>query len=102
MTCVLSLQAYDALPPGGAFISLDTIIDDGRCRNVWGLLMSLDMLMEFEQEGSADYTFEVCWVQLCSAASAVALSLDSHSRVQCGNRARSSSNQHGRRTHVQQ
>jgi hypothetical protein len=53
------LQAFDALPAGGAFIALDVIIDDSRRSNVWGLLMSLDMLMEFEAEGAADYTFEV-------------------------------------------
>lgn len=52
-------QAYDALPPGGAFIALDCIIDDARRSNVWGLAMSLDMMMEFETEGAADYTFEV-------------------------------------------
>lgn len=53
------LQAFDALPAGGAFVALDVIIDDSRRCNVWGLLMSLDMLMEFEAEGAADYTFEV-------------------------------------------
>jgi hypothetical protein len=53
------LQAFDALPPGGAFLALDVVIDDGRHSNVWGLLMSLDMMMEFEEEGAADYTFEV-------------------------------------------
>lgn len=53
------LQAFDALPAGGAFVSLDVIIDNSRRSNVWGLLMSLDMLMEFEAEGAGDYTFEV-------------------------------------------
>lgn len=59
MCCGCVLQAFDALPPGGAFIALDVIIDDSRRSNVWGLLMSLDMMMEFEEEGAADYTFEV-------------------------------------------
>lgn len=53
------VQAFDALPSGGAFIALDLIIDNSRRRNVWGMLMSLDMMMEFEDEGAADYTFEV-------------------------------------------
>jgi hypothetical protein len=52
-------QAFAALPPGGAFIALDLIIDDSRRSNVWGLLVSLDMCLEFEGEGAADYTFEV-------------------------------------------
>lgn len=46
--------AYDALPPGGAFIAIEALIDDGRRENVQGLLMSLNMLIEF---GDAfDYT----------------------------------------------
>jgi len=39
--------AYDALPPGGAFISVEALIDDARRENVFGLLMSLNMLIEF-------------------------------------------------------
>lgn len=39
--------AYDALPPGGALVAIENIIDDGRRENVFGLLMSLNMLMEF-------------------------------------------------------
>jgi len=39
--------AYDALPPGGAFMAIENIIDDGRRENVFGLLMSLNMLIEF-------------------------------------------------------
>lgn len=52
-------QAFAALPPGGAFIALDLVIDDARRSNVWGLLMSLDMLMEFDAERAFDYTFKV-------------------------------------------
>lgn len=40
-------SAYDALPPGGAFISVEALIDDARRENVFGLLMSLNMLIEF-------------------------------------------------------
>ena len=39
--------AYDALPPGGALIAIETLIDDARRENLFGLLMSLNMLIEF-------------------------------------------------------
>ena len=39
--------AYDALPEGGVFIAIENIIDDARRENVFGLLMSLNMLIEF-------------------------------------------------------
>ena len=39
--------AYDALPDGGAFIVVENLIDDARRENVFGLLMSLNMLIEF-------------------------------------------------------
>jgi hypothetical protein len=46
--------AYDALPEGGAFIVVEALIDDARRENAFGLLMSLNMLIEF---GDAfDYT----------------------------------------------
>ena len=38
--------AYDALPDGGAFIAVENIIDDARRENVFGLMMSLNMLIE--------------------------------------------------------
>ncbi len=38
--------AYDALPPGGAFVAIDSILDDARRENAFGLLMSLNMLLE--------------------------------------------------------
>ena len=40
-------SAYDALPPGGAFVAIEALIDDARRENVFGLLMSLNMLIEF-------------------------------------------------------
>jgi hypothetical protein len=47
-------KAYDALPQGGAFIAIENLIDDARRENAFGLLMSLNMLIEF---GDAfDYT----------------------------------------------
>jgi cyclopropane fatty-acyl-phospholipid synthase-like methyltransferase len=39
--------AYDALPSGGAFAVVENIIDDARRKNAFGLLMSLNMLVEF-------------------------------------------------------
>jgi len=39
--------AYHALPPGGAFVVVENLIDDARRENVFGLMMSLNMLIEF-------------------------------------------------------
>jgi hypothetical protein len=39
--------AYDALPDGGAFIVVENLIDDARRENVFGFMMSLNMLVEF-------------------------------------------------------
>jgi hypothetical protein len=51
-------KAYDALPPGGALIVYESIIDDDRRENAFGLLMSLNMLIE--TEGGFDYTAADC------------------------------------------
>ena len=48
-------KAYDALPEGGAFVALENVIDDERKQNVFGMMMSLNMLIE---TGTGfDYTF---------------------------------------------
>jgi hypothetical protein len=39
--------AYEALPPNGALVAIEALIDDARRENVFGLLMSLNMLIEF-------------------------------------------------------
>jgi hypothetical protein len=39
-------KAYDALPKGGALIAIENIIDDSRRQNLFGMLMSLNMLIE--------------------------------------------------------
>jgi precorrin-6B methylase 2 len=39
--------AFDALPEGGALVAIENIIDDERRKNVFGLMMSLNMLIEF-------------------------------------------------------
>lgn len=50
----LIAKAYEALPANGAFIVVENLIDDARREQVFGLLMSLNMLIEF---GDAfDYT----------------------------------------------
>jgi predicted O-methyltransferase YrrM len=47
-------KAYRALPAGGALVAIESLIDDERRHNVFGLMMSLNMLIEF---GDAfDYT----------------------------------------------
>jgi len=55
---MLIAKAYDALPDGGAFIAYDAMIDDDRSKNVFGLLMSLNMLIE--TPGGFDYTAGDC------------------------------------------
>ena len=40
--------AYDALPDGGAFVIIEALIDDARRENIFGLMMSLSMLIESE------------------------------------------------------
>ena len=51
-------KAYEAIPPGGAFIAYDAMIDDDRCQNLFGLLVSLNMLIE--TPGGFDYTGADC------------------------------------------
>ena len=51
-------KAHKALPEGGALIVYDTIIDDERRQNAFGLLMSLNMLIE--TRGGFDYTGADC------------------------------------------
>jgi hypothetical protein len=55
---LLIAKAYDALPKGGAFIIFESLIDDERRSNAFGLLMSLNMLIEFP--GGFDYTGADC------------------------------------------
>jgi hypothetical protein len=55
---MLLAKAYAALPPGGAVVVYDSIIDDDRSKNAFGLMMSLNMLIE--TEGGFDYTGADC------------------------------------------
>ena len=54
----LLAKAYDALPAGGALIVYEALIDDERRENTFGLLMSLNMLIE--TPGGFDYTGADC------------------------------------------
>ena len=55
---LLLKRVHDALPQGGALIVYDAIIDDERRENAFGLLMSLNMLIE--TKGGFDYTGADC------------------------------------------
>ncbi len=51
-------KAFEAIPEGGAFIIYEALIDDDRSRNAFGLLMSLNMLIE--TPGGFDFTGADC------------------------------------------
>jgi hypothetical protein len=55
---MLIRKAYEALPSGGAFVVYEALIDDDRSQNAFGLLMSLNMLIE--TPGGFDYTGADC------------------------------------------
>lgn len=55
---MLLRKAYEALPPGGALIVHEALIDDARKTNAFGLLMSLNMLIE--TSGGFDFTGADC------------------------------------------
>jgi hypothetical protein len=55
---MLIAKAYQALPTGGALIVYEAIIDDERKTNAFGLMMSLNMLIE--TPGGFDYTGADC------------------------------------------
>jgi hypothetical protein len=55
---MLIRKAWEALPEGGAYIVYEAIIDDDRSKNAFGLMMSLNMLVE--TPGGFDYTGADC------------------------------------------
>jgi hypothetical protein len=61
----LIAKAYEALHDGGALIVFESIIDDDRRENAFGLLMSLNMLIE--TPGGFDYTGAECQSWLAEA-----------------------------------
>ena len=66
---MLIAKAFDALPAGGALIVYEAIIDDDRSRNAFGLMMSLNMLIE--TPGGFDYTGADCasWMKAAGFSS---------------------------------
>lgn len=65
---MLVRKAYEVLPEGGAYIVYDSIIDDDRSANAFGLLMSLNMLIETSD--GFDYTGADCagWMKQAGSA----------------------------------
>jgi O-methyltransferase domain/Dimerisation domain len=51
-------KAYEALPAGGALVVYEALIDDERSKNAFGLMMSLNMLIE--TAGGFDFTGADC------------------------------------------
>ena len=62
---MLLRKAHAALPSGGAVVIYDSIIDDDRSKNAFGLMMSLNMLIE--TPGGFDYSGADCigWMHEC-------------------------------------
>jgi hypothetical protein len=58
-------KVYDALPEGGAFVVYEALIDDERRQNAFGLLMSLNMLIETDE--GFDYTGADCQAWMAEA-----------------------------------
>jgi hypothetical protein len=55
---MLIQKAFNVIPKGGALIVYEAIIDDDRSKNAFGLMMSLNMLIE--TPGGFDYTGADC------------------------------------------
>ena len=55
---MLIRKAYEAMPEGGALIVYESLIDNDRSRNAFGLMMSLNMLIE--TPAGFDYTGADC------------------------------------------
>jgi hypothetical protein len=71
----LMQKAYASLPKGGAFVAIESIIDNDRKQNVFGLMMSLNMLIESGK--GFDYTFAdfTQWAKICGFSSTTLLPL---------------------------
>jgi SAM-dependent methyltransferase len=67
---LLVTKAYDALPAGGSLVVYESIIDDDRRENAFGLLMSLNMLIETNE--GFDFTASDCigWMKQAGFADA--------------------------------
>lgn len=58
-------KAFEAIPSGGALVVYEAIIDNDRSKNAFGLLMSLNMLIE--TPGGFDYTGDDCTAWMVEA-----------------------------------
>ncbi|MFE3783988.1 methyltransferase [Amycolatopsis sp. NPDC059090] len=83
---MLLRKAYEALPPGGAVVVYESMIDDDRRTNTFGLLTSLHMLLE--SPGGFDYTGADCvrWMVDAGFADCSASPLDGPVSVVVGHR----------------
>ena len=72
-------KAHAALPKGGALIVYEAIIDDDRRENAFGLLMSLNMLIE--TPGGFDFTGADCQSWMREAGSRKRASSRSQART---------------------
>jgi hypothetical protein len=77
-------KAYKALPANGAAIVYEAIIDDDRCKNTFGLLMSMNMLLR--TPSGFDYTGADCisWMQTAGFRQTYVESLTSLSSMVIG------------------
>jgi precorrin-6B methylase 2 len=66
---MLIAKAFNAVPKGGALVVYESIIDDDRSKNAFGLMMSLNMLIE--TPGGFDYTGADCagWMKAAGFSS---------------------------------
>ncbi len=62
---VLIGKAFEAIPAGGALVVYESIIDNDRSKNAFGLMMSLNMLIE--TPGGFDYTGADCTAWMAEA-----------------------------------
>lgn len=53
---MLMRKAFDAIPEGGAFVAIESVIDNERKNNAFGLMMSINMLIETGK--GFDYTLD--------------------------------------------
>ena len=72
---ILMKKAYEALPSGGAFVAIEFVIDNERKKNAFGLMMSINMLIETGK--GFDYTFNDFnkWAKLAGFSSTEIIAL---------------------------
>jgi len=75
---LLLKKAYAALPVGGVFIAIDSVIDDRRRANTNALVVSLTMLVEFGDGNGFDYSYVEFkeWAKIAGFARSDLLLLD--------------------------